>query len=61
MGRHPEMVAEDHVHIVRGPRGLRLVVVRVRAVDTVDVAPPILVGTLLLHRNILLSLFNNDI
>ena len=46
MGRHPEMVAEDHVHIVRGPRGLRLVVVRVRAVVTVDVAPPVLVGTL---------------
>ena len=46
MGRHPEMVAEDPVHIVLGPRGLRLVVVRVRAVVTVDVAPPILVGTL---------------
>ena len=61
MGRHPEMVAEDHVHIVRGPRGLRLVVVRVRVVVTVDVAPPVLVSTLLLHRNVLLSLFNNDI
>ena len=61
MGRHPSMVAKDHVHIVRGPRGLRLVVVRVRAVVTVDVAPPVLVSTLLLHRNVLLSLFNNDI